>query len=213
MRRCILFVAVALLLTVNANSTACAAVPANIIRIAIVGPQNPTQVKLEVGGWASAIGVAMGGGAVAGMLAATRQNDQMPVLQDFKLGDEMNAAVSKSLDAAGYTIVPDSDPHPDAVLAFTLAECKYVRRVWGLIGPRITMDVELRDRTTGNRLFSRSYRYDMHTLGFTGDLTPEDKYGFDTVEEVRAHPDVVAAGLRAAIPMVAADITSALKKK
>lgn len=189
---------------------ALAGVPVTVNRIAIIGPENPTEIRLEVGGWASAIGVAMGG-AVGGALAASKENGQMPILADFRLGDEMKTAITKALEEDGYTIVPEDQA--DAVLILKMGDCKYVRRVWGLIGPRITMESELRDRLTGKRLFSRDYKYDMHTLGMTGQLTPEDKYGFDTIEDVQAHPDVVAAGLRAALPMIAEDMKAALKKK
>jgi hypothetical protein len=212
MRRFVLFAVAISLLATSTGPSAWAAVPANITRIAIVGPDNPTEIKLDVGGWTSAIGIAMGG-AVGGAMASARQKDQMPILEDFKLGDQMHTAIATSLEEIGYTVVPAGDAEPDAVLTLTLADCKYVRRVWGLIGPRITMDAELKDRATGKSLFSRSYKYDMHTLGLTGQLTPEDKYGYKNIEDVRAHPEVVAAGLRAAIPMIAADLATALKKK
>ncbi len=193
---------------------------ANIHTIAVIGPQNPTVVQLEVGNFASAMAVGFAGigggvigGAVVGALSSTRDTGQVSGLQTLRLGDEMNAGVTKALGEAGYTIVgPGTNELPDAVLTLTIYECKYVRRVWGAIGPHIVMQADLTERTTGKRLFSRSYRYDMHTLGFTGDLTPDDKYGFDTADEVLAHPDVVAEGLRAAIPMIAADLASVLKR-
>jgi hypothetical protein len=77
------------------------------------------------------------------------------------------------------------------------------------------VNAELVERNTGRTLFEHSYWYDMHTLGSLGHLTtftPEDKYGFDDSKDVIAHPDIVAAGFRAAIPMIAQALKEDLKK-
>lgn len=194
--------------------------------IAVVGPANPTDYGLAVGnlGTAVAIGLAgVGGGAAGGMLAGSlassgRASTLTDALasQNLRLGDELNTAVEAALKQDDYDIIPQGDAQStvDATLTLEIQQSKYERRVWGKIGPHVVIVATLADATSGRKLFARIYWYDMYSanLGLNKILRPDDKYGFDNAEDVLAHPDIAAAGFRAIIPMIAADLKVALKK-
>jgi hypothetical protein len=194
--------------------------------IAIEATANPTHFGLAVGdvGTAIAEGVAIGPGASAGILAGSlagsaKAETLTDVLapQNLRLGDELPEAVGSALKRDGYDIgmlKPMAIATSDAVLDLQFFESTYERHVWGKIGSHLVIATTLRDRISRRKLFYRIYRYDMHMISIppTLGLTPKDEYGFDEPDQVLTHPDIVAAGFRAAIPMIAADIAQAFKR-
>lgn len=210
----------------------------SIRRIALAGPENPARYNLVQGSFSdSGLSGAAGVGAVAGTLAGS-MNDQTNAqnftaamqAQNLALGDELARAVRDGLAANGYDIAQikqqrrkstellDSyagiDPAADAVLDIAIEQSTYERRVWGKIGPSLTINARLVDPRTSRRLLQRTYRYDFSsaTIGYTI-LRPPSRYGFDTISDVMANPQLAAEGFRAVIPMIVADLTAQLPKK
>src|SRR6185437_2511500 len=93
---------------------------------------------------------------------------------------------------------------PTAKVAFIVEEAGYERRVWGKIGPKLTVRVRLLDAASNDRLWGDTYKYDMvaMTIGWTM-LRPPEQYGFDEPADVLAHPDLAVEGLRTGIRMIA----------
>lgn len=96
---------------------------------------------------------------------------------------------------------------PTARVGISIEEAGYERRVWGKIGPKLTVRARLYEASSGDRLWGDTYVYDRsaQTLGWTM-LRPPEEYGFDEPEDVLAHPDVVVAGLRTGVRMIADQI-------
>lgn len=224
---CHTFTALALLVAASCTQSFDANASRSIGTISVDGPKNPDHYGLAIGnvGGAIALGAAVGPGAAAGDLAGSlstsaKANNLTDVLasQHLLLGDEMNAAVRAALTEDGYNVATaghaDSEPPVDAILHITIEESTYERRVWGKIGPHLIVGARLTNPVSGRLLFSRTYSYDMyaHTVGYTL-LRPADEFGFDEPDDVLAHANIAAAGFRAAIPMIAADIRAALKRQ
>ena len=93
---------------------------------------------------------------------------------------------------------------PTARLELIIEKAGYERRVWGKIGPKLTVRVRVYEAASNDRAFADTYKYDMsaQTIGWTM-LRPPEAFGFDEPEEVPAHPEVVVAGLRKGIEMIA----------
>jgi len=140
------------------------------------------------------------------------------VAQDMRLGDELTQMAAQQLRSEGFEVTNSlsSAVSSDATLRLSITASGYARRgfIWDKIGPHLVVVATLTDRV-GKKLFYRIYRYDMHTIsmGSTLGLTPSDRFGFDSAEAVTSHPELAAAGLQAAIPMITADIGRALRKR
>ena len=195
--------------------------------VTIIGPQNPDHIGLGVGDLGSAVaaGTGIGPGAAAGVLGGSvAGSEKQPYLtealrpQGLRLGDEISAAAFATLRQQGYEVrMPESAgaESSDAVLDLRIDQIAYERRVWGLIGPKLALDVKLTERASGRTLFYQIYLYDLHTisLGPSLGLTPDEKYGFERPEDVLSHPEVVVAGFRAAIPMIMSHLGQAFRKQ
>ena len=195
---------------------------ARIRTISITTTGNPTHYRLSVGDVSTAIalGIAVGpgaaGGTLQGSLNASGQQTKFDAAlapQNLALGDEMVEMARATVERDGYTVVKGDAA--DAVLTFDIQDISYERRVWGLVGPHIVVEVTLTDSTTRKILFTHIYWYDMHGLGSFGRTTqihPDEKYGFDDENEVLAHPEIAVAGFRAMIPKMLDDLGTLLKK-
>ncbi|MEK9970425.1 MAG: hypothetical protein VW600_14890 [Ferrovibrio sp.] len=210
----------------------------SISRIVLAGPENPARYNLVQGSFSdSGLAGAAGIGSIAGTLAGS-MNDQGNAAgftatmqaQNLALGDELARAVSDGLAANGYTVATAKPQRrkttelldsyagigsgADAILDIAIEHSTYERRVWGKIGPSLTINARLVDARTSRRFLQRTYRYDFSsaTLGYTL-LRPPPEFGFDTMGEVMANPERAAAGFRAVIPMIVADLTAQLPKK
>jgi hypothetical protein len=211
----------------------------SVHRIVIAGPENPVRYNLVQGDptGAGGIGGAAGIGAIAGATAGSMNNQTNApsftaamLQQNLALGDELARAIRDGLVANGYetgsvkpprrkaTDLLDSyagmDSAADTILDIAIEQSTYERRVWGKIGPSLTIHARLVDAKSERRLLQRTYRYDFSaaTIGYTL-LRPPPEFGFDTMADVMADPARAAAGFRAAIPMIVADLTSQLPKK
>jgi hypothetical protein len=128
------------------------------------------------------------------------------------LGDEMVGAAEAALKDDGYDVAKTGDV-ADATLVFEIQDVSYERRVWGLIGPHLVVQATLTNNQTGKAVYSRLYWYDMHAVGIGKKvLDPDEKYGFEKPSDVLVHPETVAAGLRAMIPLMIGDLASELKR-
>ena len=194
--------------------------------IALAPSANPMHFGLAIGDLGTAIseGLAVGPGAAAGVLssslAVSERGDTLTdalMSQNLWLGEELKEAVAEALrrDRFEVTDLGSGAAPSDAILKLVISQSRYERRVWGKIGPHVVVVATLAQRVTGRRLFHRIYLYDMHTISIppTLGLTPSDRFGFDTPEEVLSHPAIVAAGFRAAIPMIASDIARTFRRR
>lgn len=183
--------------------------------IEVTAPANPTHLPLKVGNFGSAIalGLFVGPGATAGELAgsaeasgrATKLTESLAG-QNLRVGDELAQAMEAALKQRSFNAFAAgaSQQPPSVRIVFEIEECGYERRVWGKIGPKLTVRVRVFDITNNDRVFGDTYKYDMYaqTLGWTM-LRPPEEYGFEDADSVLAHPDVVAAGIRTGIRMIA----------
>jgi hypothetical protein len=189
---------------------------AAIKSIAIEPVQNPVHIGLAAGDF----GTALNPGAGAALVAQSAKDEALTVSlssQNLHLGDNLTDAVEAAIKRDGFAAslaYTDAVKSADAILSLQIAEVTYERRVWGAIGPHFVVFATLNERATGKRVFHRIYRYDMHTFSMepTMGLTPDDKYGFETSQDVLAHPDIVVAAFKAGIAMIAADIEKSFKK-
>lgn len=183
--------------------------------VEVAPPPNPTHIPLRVGNLSSAIalGIVVGPGATAGELAGSAASSgrdpklsQRMAEQNLRIGDELALAMEASLRRHAFNafVTGASAQAPTARVVFEIEEAAYERRVWGKIGPKLTVRVRVFDTATGDRLFADTYTYDMYaqTIGWTM-LRPPPEYGFEEPEEVLAHPEIVAAGFRTGIRMIA----------
>jgi len=187
----------------------------SVTNVEVTAPPNPTHIPLKVGDFASAIalGLVMGPGATAGELAGSAEATgadpkltQSASGQNLRIGDELALAMESALKQKGlnaFAVGTGVQP-PTARIVLIIEEAGYERRVWGKIGPKLTVRVRLLDAASGDRLWGDTYKYDMvaQTIGWTM-LRPPEEFGFDEPEDVLAHPDVVVAGLRTGIRMIA----------
>ena len=187
----------------------------SVASIEVTAPPNPTHIPLKVGDFASAIalGLVVGPGATAGELAGSAETSGAdPKLsqrlngEDLRIGDELAQAMETALKQKGLNAfgAGGNAQQPTARIVLIIEEAGYERRVWGKIGPKLTVRVRLLDATSGDRLWGDTYKYDMvaQTIGWTM-LRPPAEFGFDEPEDVLAHPDIVVAGLRTGIRMIA----------
>jgi len=209
-----------------------------IRQIALAGPANPAQYNLAVGdlGGAIMMGTAVGAGAAAGTLAGSMTDrEKAPTFtaamaaQHLALGDELAAAISQALSGNGYAVhrIAPARRRPealldgnaeltagdDALLDLAIEKSTYERRVWGKIGPSLTIRLRLTEAHTARVLLQKTYRYDLYsaTIGYTI-LRPPPEYGFADAADVMADPPRAAAGFRAVIPLVVADLVAQLPK-
>ena len=185
--------------------------------IEATAPPNPEHIPLKVGDFGSAIalGLIVGPGATAGELAGSAEaSGKDPKLserlagQKLLIGDALAQAMVGALKKRGFNAFSKggaAQPQPPtARLELIIEEAGYERRVWGKIGPKLTVRVRVYEAASNDRVFADTYKYDMsaQTIGWTM-LRPPEEFGFDEPEEVLAHPEVVVAGLRKGIEMIA----------
>ncbi len=234
-----LLAGLALLVAACASQNISPADVQSVRRIVIASPENPVRYNLVQGDPTGAGGIAgaAGVGALAGSIAGSMNNQTNApsftaamMQQNLALGDELARAIRDGLAANGYEIgsvkpqrrkatdLLDSyagmDSAADAILDIAIEQSTYERRVWGKIGPSLTIHARLVDAKSERRLMQRTYRYDFSaaTVGYTL-LRPPPEFGFDAIADVMADPARAAAGFRAAIPMIVADLTAQLPKK
>ena len=192
---------------------------AGIRTISVRNTGNPSHYRFFVGNWIVAAGAPIlgaAGGVLVGLDAAASDRgtalDEALATQHLMLGDEMVGAAEAALKDDGYDVAKTGDV-ADATLVFDIQDVGYVRRVYGLIGPRLIVQAMLTNNQTGKAVYSRLYWYDMHAVGIGKKvLDPDEKYGFENPSDVLTHPETVAAGLRAMIPLMIGDLASALKR-
>jgi hypothetical protein len=181
-----------------------------IAGVEVVGPANPAHYGLWAGEFL---------GDLNDYQKAAKENELTVALaqQNLLLGDEINAAMKAALTQSGISVAPDANgayPPGSAKLAIEIEKSTYERRRWGPVGPHLVIHVKLTDATSKRSLFSRTYVYDFYSLTLTYEiLRPEEKYGFEEPEDVLKHPDVAAAGFRAAIPMLVDDVVKEINKR
>jgi hypothetical protein len=188
-----------------------------VTAIEVTAAPNPTHIPLKVGSLSSAIalGLTVGPGATAGELAGSAESagkdatlTQRVADRELRLGDEFAKAIEEALKKKGLNAFlagsPVAGQTATARVSVSIEEAGYERRVWGKIGPKLTVRARLYEASSGDRLWGDTYVYDMYaqTLGWTM-VRPPEEYGFDEPEDVLAHPDVVVAGLRTGVHMIA----------
>jgi len=136
--------------------------------------------------------------------------------QNLRLGDELTQEASGQLRRNGFEVTNSIAPSipSDATLRLSITQSTYVMGLLRKVGPHLVVVATLTDRS-GQKLFYRIYRYDMHNfdLGPTLGLTPSDRYSFDSLDDAISHPEIAAAGLAAAIPMITSDLGRTLRKR
>jgi hypothetical protein len=176
---------------------------AAVANIEVTAPPNPTSLDLRDGNTESV--VAIGGSALD---ASTSADASVAAGSPSRLhiGDELAQAMAAALKEHGLNVsAPATAPQSQtAKVAFVIEEAGYERRVWGKIGPKLTVRVRLLDAGSGDRLWGDTYKYDRAamTIGWTM-LRPPDQYAFESMDDVTAHPETVTEGLRTGIRMIA----------
>lgn len=102
---------------------------------------------------------------------------------------------------------------PDAVLKIQFVYAGYVDQFFAPYEPLVWVSVALTDSRSGKDLFRQRYNYSTHT-GNLDDVRfdPDGKYDFKNEEALLANPALAAEGLKAAIPLIAADVAAKLKR-
>ncbi|WP_374367090.1 hypothetical protein [Dongia sp.] len=141
--------------------------------------------------------------------------------QKLRLGDDLQSALAKNLTGAGYDVAvlkPGSDTSAagkaDARMTVKFLYAGYVDQLLVPYEPLVWVHVTLTDVKTGKTLLAQRYNYSTHT-GNLDDVRfdPDKKYDFRSDEELLADTPRAAAGLRAALPLIAADIAAKLKRQ
>ena len=146
--------------------------------------------------------------------------DEFSVLmarQNLHLGAELKAAVTQALRNDGYEVVEDGSTSADAVLDLQI-------RGWepspnplyashgGDYEPEFVIGIQMTDSTTKRTLFSGGYVYRDNLIKPRTGSAPDPKYYFKTAKELFDNPQLAAQGFRAAEPLIAQSIESALRK-
>lgn len=129
------------------------------------------------------------------------------------IGGDLQRAFARALVAKGYE-VKDSPADADATLACTSLLAFYDGGMFGTsYTPSVQLDVALTDRSS-HTVFARRYFYtgDEPPMGVTG-IRSNPQYNFASDDAVVADPERAAAGLRAAVPLLASAVTDALPKR
>jgi hypothetical protein len=125
--------------------------------IEVTAAPNPTHIPLKVGSLSSAIalGLAVGPGATAGERAGSAESTGKDATltecvadRELRLGDEFAKAIGSSV--AGQT--------PTARIGISIEEAGYERRVWGKIGPKLTVKARSYEAQSGGPTVGRHLR-------------------------------------------------------
>lgn len=209
--RCLMIV---LALLIVAPETTNAYPASSLASIQVVAPPNPTHITLKDGDAVTAIalGVLFGPGATAGdLVGSAKESGRDPSLsqkmaeQNLRIGDELAQAMESALKQRGYNASVAAVPQsPTTRIVFIIEEAGYERRVWGKVGPKLTVRVRLLDAVSGSNLWRDTYKYDLvaMTIGWTM-LRPPEQYGFKEPGDVLAQPGLAVEGLRTGIRMIA----------
>jgi hypothetical protein len=189
---------------------------AAIQEIAIAGPDDRIQYVVST----------------AGASSATVFHDEFDAEMaqlGFHLGKEIRASLAHALHDAGYETAEVSIPHKkgkllepsqvrdvqaDAVLDATIISVSYDQGLFSSsLTPSLLVDVQLVDTKSGKILFGRRYIYTMETIGPRVTILAADpRYTFESYDALLDNPEMGANGLRAAAPMIAANVAQAISK-
>lgn len=179
---------------------------AAIAVVEVMGPPNPETLSLRDGSFSSEI--AIGAAAVTGSTPADPSK-----LQNLKLGDELGLAIQKAFavkSVVAYLTGADPHPSPTSTLQISIDDARYERRLEeNKIAPNLLVRFRLYDGTTRDRLIGDTYMYDMYanTIGRTN-LRPPAEFAFDKPQDLQAHPEIILAGFRKGIDMIAQQIVT-----
>jgi hypothetical protein len=222
------FVAIALLIPAGAAAEDFdAKAAAHIVRIVVSGPQDPDHVAIrdpdEANAIASGLGaaIASGSGAGAGVMAAKTEatvglTDFDAVLQDrnVKLGTEMKAAVTAAMQRDGYAIQNEPSYNTDAALNLSIDKIWYNAPAFrSKLTPEMIVHVRFIDMNSHDILFDKDYHFaNPNAVDFGTPIPAPARFAFASYDAVLANPDAAIAGLRAAIPLIAAEVGKDLIK-
>lgn len=159
--------------------------------------------------------------------------------EKLRLGAELQSALVKALGGSGYDVTvmtPPSDAQDaatsettttgtgttetdggakqaDARLTVTFVYAGYVDQFFVPYEPLVWVSVALTDGKTGEDLFRQRYNYSTHT-GNLDDVRfdPAQKFDFKKDADLLTDSTRAAEGLRAALPLIAADVATKLKR-
>jgi len=141
------------------------------------------------------------------------------IRQNFHLGSELGDAVARSLRSDGYLIADGGEA--DAVMnlkigGFLPDQPGPTYSAHGAsFEPEYMVRAKLTDTKTNRTLFEQFYLFANNSIKpMDGTLLfiPDQKYYLASEEEIFERPEVVVAGFRSAIPLVAGNIAAAFKK-
>lgn len=201
--------------------------PIQIHRIALIGPEDPDQYRLI-----AVYGSPFGMDAMVQMNEDKRRTEFDDAMRQrgLRLGVELRAAIKKMLVDEGFEVVDVAVPHDtfeladtravkaieaDAVLDATINSelAGYANDLFSqsTIGPSLTIKAALLRGGTAKRIMRESFLYASH--GLATSLPIEKRFEFKSEEEVLANLDRALEGLRAAIPLVAAELRARMNEE
>lgn len=200
---------------------------ARIVRIVVSGPRNPDHVAIRdpdgANAFASGLGTAIASGAGAGGGVMSAKMDATAGLTDFdsvlhdhdvELGTEMKTEITAAMQRDGYTIQSEPSYNTDAALNISIDKIWYNAPAFrSKLTPEMFVHVRFIDMNSHDILFDKDYRYaNPDAVDFGTPIPAPAKFAFANYDSVLAHPDDAIAGLRAAIPLIAAAIGKDLMK-
>ena len=173
---------------------------ASIHSVAVTGCQLPLQYLVE------SVGIAHNPEYVQ------RLNEELHQ-RHLDIGGDLQRALAQALVSKGYE-VKDSPADADATLACTSLVALYDVGMFGTsFTPSIQLDVTLTDRMA-ETIFARRFFYTgaESPMGVTV-IHSDPQYGFASDDALVADPERAAAGLSAAVPLLANAVTDILPKR
>jgi hypothetical protein len=201
------------------------AAAAHMAHIVVSGPKNPDHVPIQdpdesnsfLSSLADALANPWNRYEVSEKPYATMgRKDFDRVLEErhVEYGTELKAAIVAAMKADGYTIQDEPSYNTDGSLNVDIEQAWYTgNALTPVLTPEMIVHARFVDMNSHAVLFDRRYFYSVSTkLGTVTPFPPDAKYAFADYDSVLADPDNAVAGLRAAIPPIAAAIGYDLEK-